>query len=998
MIVQQSSMLPARWACLQDVFLEAAALNSEKQRSSFLDRACRGDLELRLEVEAMLAADDDADKAIEDTVEAASNAAFADDLVGRRLGSWLIEREIGRGGMGSVYLGVRADAEFEMRVAIKVIRRGMDTDDVLTRFRHERQILASLEHRNIARLLDGGSTPDGRPYLVMEYIAGRRIDEYCRFRHVSLTERLRLFCEVCDAVAHAHRNLIVHRDLKPGNILVTQEGEPKLLDFGIAKLLSGQAPAGAGEAALTIVGTRMTLEYGSPEQLRGLAVTTSTDVYSLGAVLYELLCGQRAHALQSYSNAEIEPVICDEEPPRPSVVAAREKLPWARQLEGDLDNITLMALRKESERRYSSVEQLAADIQRYQTGMPVLAREDTVLYRSHKFLQRHRMVAIAATLAAASLIGGTGVALREAARADAQRVAAETHRQSAERERARAERESETAQREHLEADRERLRAESNLLEANAQRRRAEARLDQLVSLANHTLTNINDTLEHAPGATGARRMIVKTTLDYLDALSKDAAGDPALMRTIAAAYMRLGDVQGLPTRPSLGDTQGALANYRKAEAIVDAEAARDADVHLTEQWLELQYRIGMVLTSTQQNAAGIAVFEKAIARAEGVRARGSASLDIGRLEGILHQLAAEAYGLSDSERSARHVRREIEIQSKLFAAGPADEELALELATAYGRLGALQAAQHHPAPAVENARKTIAIREEIARRHPDDVMIQRDLMVGYGRLGDFLGGPLFTETMHDQPAALTSYRRALEIAEKLAAADPSNRNARIDVAKASVRVGSISVSAEPPADAIMRLRRASEIFESLRRENPKMGGIARDLSMTWEQLGRRLAESGEREEALGWFRRSITLASEITHADPRDGSAQDQVMHAYEPLLPLLAEASGRDEVIASAEAAIAAAREHLNTGARPDSAAAFLARAWEWQGNVYVKLAQAPNAAEPVRSQDLARAREAYAQSLSAWDAAARKFPLPAEAPVRISHMKQWLAAANK
>ncbi|HZU25243.1 MAG TPA: serine/threonine-protein kinase, partial [Bryobacteraceae bacterium] len=494
-------MSPTRWAQVQEVFLEAAALPHARQRSAFLDRACRGDLELRVEVEALLTADDNAEEQIEDAVQAASVIAFADDLIGRRVGSWLIEREIGRGGMGSVFLGVRADSEFRKRIAIKVIRRGMDTEDVLARFRHERQILASLEHPNIARLLDGGSTSDGRPYLVMEYVPGRRIDEYCRFRHISLAERLRLFCQVCEAVAHAHRNLVVHRDLKPGNILVTQDGEPKLLDFGIAKLLDGDAPGAAAQTVLTTAGPRMTLEYGSPEQLRGLPVTTATDVYSLGAVLYELICGERAHALEKYTNEEIERVICEEEPARPSVVAARQGLPWARQLEGDLDNITLMALRKESDRRYSSVEQLAGDIRRYQTGLPVLAREDTVIYRSRKFLMRHRLGALAAALAAIGLIGGAGVALREAARADAQRVAAEMHRQTAERERARAERESETAQREHLEADRERMRAESNLLEADAQRKRAEARLGQLVALANHTLADINDALEHVSGA-----------------------------------------------------------------------------------------------------------------------------------------------------------------------------------------------------------------------------------------------------------------------------------------------------------------------------------------------------------------------------------------------------------------------------------------------------------------------------------------------------------------
>ena len=294
----------------------------------------------------------------------AARAATVDPLLGTRVGAYLLTKEIGRGGMGSVYLGERADREFESRVAVKVIRLGLDTADVLERFRHERQILASLHHRSIAGLMDGGTTADGRPYLVMEYVDGRRIDEYCKTQSLTLDQRLDLFCQVCEGVSYAHRNLVVHRDLKPANILVTADGAPKLLDFGIAKLLSGD---GRDVTMLTAGAARLTPNYASPEQVKGLPVNTGTDVYSLGAVLYELICDTPAHRLASSSTEEIRRVVCEREPERPSEAAERAGLPWARQLRGDLDNIIGMALRKDADRRYASVDQFAEDIRRYRS-------------------------------------------------------------------------------------------------------------------------------------------------------------------------------------------------------------------------------------------------------------------------------------------------------------------------------------------------------------------------------------------------------------------------------------------------------------------------------------------------------------------------------------------------------------------------------------------------------------------------------------------------------
>jgi len=287
------------------------------------------------------------------------------------IGPYRVVRELARGGMGVVYLAERADGQFEQRVALKLMKRGMDSEEIHQRFLAERQILAQLTHPHIARLLDGGVSNEGQPYFAIEYVDGTAITAHCEARQLGVEQRLRLFLDVCDAVRYAHQNLVVHRDLKPSNILVTADGQAKLLDFGIAKLLRQET----GETGLTQTGLRvMTPEYAAPEQVLGEPVTTATDVYALGAVLYELLTGRRAHHLQSRTPTEVERVICEVEPEAPSAVTTGA---LRKRLRGDLDTIALTALKKEPERRYPTVEQLASDVARFLGGLPVTARPDT---------------------------------------------------------------------------------------------------------------------------------------------------------------------------------------------------------------------------------------------------------------------------------------------------------------------------------------------------------------------------------------------------------------------------------------------------------------------------------------------------------------------------------------------------------------------------------------------------------------------------------------------
>ena len=381
-------MEPTRWQRIEKLFHAALPLDRTERRG-LLDREAGTDAELRTEVESLLIAHDEADSML----ERAAVARVADGDVGwhgRRMGPWRLIEEIGRGGMSRVWLAERADGEFDRRVAIKIIRRGLDSPELLARFRRERQILARLEHPWIAGLLDGGTTDDDVPYLVMEHIEGRAIDRYCDEERLTVDGRLELFDQVLEAVSFAHRNLVVHRDLKPSNILVRSGGEPKLLDFGIAKLLE----ADSCPATVTAEARPLTPQYASPEQVQGGAITTAADVYSLGVVLYELLSGGRPDSARerledggTRSPGPPSEALTDEAGPARSTPLRRLR----GQLEGDLDRISSKALHLDPEERYASVEELRQDLRRHRQGLPVLARGDSMRYRAGKYWRRNRV-------------------------------------------------------------------------------------------------------------------------------------------------------------------------------------------------------------------------------------------------------------------------------------------------------------------------------------------------------------------------------------------------------------------------------------------------------------------------------------------------------------------------------------------------------------------------------------------------------------------------------
>jgi len=506
-----------RFRQIEAIFHEALAAPDEA-RLALIETQCHGDGELAAEVRSLLEACQ-AEEHLSAFSQARPDAAQDNFFRRRRVGPYELDRLLGRGGMGAVYLAHRADGQFEQKVAIKLIDLPLATDLFRERFRQERQILAALQHPYIARLLDGGVTAEGDLYLAMEYVDGVPIHRFCEKQGLSVSQRITLFMRACEAVQFAHQNFVVHRDLKPDNILVAQDGTPRLLDFGTAKLLS---PSLAGlDSKLTREGyLSFTPQYASPEQVLGNPITTASDTYSLGVLLYHLLTGTVPYELKELTTAEMLHVICEESPRKPAQEAGSRK-----RLDSDLEAILLKALRKEPQERYLTAEQLASDLRAYLAGLPVGARHGTLRYRAGKFIRRHRWgLAAAGVLAATQVAGVVGVLWQT-------RV-------------------------------------------ANTERRKAEARSEDLRLLSNSLLSELDEAIKELPGSTGAQKLLVTRVLEHLDRMAKDARGDRQTQLDLVDAYTRLGNIQGNAYDQNLGDPAGALVSLDKALAIAQPLAA----------------------------------------------------------------------------------------------------------------------------------------------------------------------------------------------------------------------------------------------------------------------------------------------------------------------------------------------------------------------------------------------------------------------------------------
>lgn len=859
---------------------------------------------------------------------------------GERLGAYRILHAIGRGGMGAVYLAVRDDDQYRKQVALKLVKPGMDTVDVLRRFRHERQILAGLEHPYIARLLDGGSTADGRPFLVMELVQGQPIGEYCRQLNLNIEARCRLFLKVCEAVSYAHRKLVVHRDLKPANILITAEGSPKLLDFGLAKILS----ASSDTASTVTPFAPLTPEYASPEQIRGGSLSTATDIYSLGVILHELLTGRTPHPVNSAPTGEWERAVCESDVPRPSSVL--ETRPdherWRRKLQGDLDNIVMLALRKEADRRYRSVDEFASDIRNYLESRPVHARPDSLWYRTAKFARRRRFPLLAAACVLASLVGGMAIAIGQAHSAETARRLAMARQEESLRAR-------QAAEREHRRAEKERDLA-------IAERRVADDRVTQMVDLSDRSLSQVYSLMERLAGGMPARRELIGTTLDFLEKLSTDAGSDTRLRIALAKAFTRLGDIQSDPSGVTMGGWDGSLKSYRAGSALLENLLQQPVPGHdglLV--WLDLQEKTGLLLGLMGRGAESPALLRRAIAVVERPAGGASPAKDLERRRGCLYlALAKEIH--PDLAASRPIAETAIAILSALARQYPSDAELRYDLSRAHTERGYLIRNLETPANARADYEKTVELREQVAREHPTDVLYRRVLF------GAYVHSATLAADMHQPDAERAYYQKALVLTEP-DAADPQNFQAKGDYAFVLMTLTSLDEHPPDLAPSLALLRRAAALLEPMVADS-STSPFALTLAQVYDRVGWRLTQMGNPSEAIPQYRRARSLADAYLATYPNDTAAMHQIVDSSRALIRALAAAGERQSALDLAASLIHRVELSRDRGTDPSLLESSLAVA-------YLSLADAHRAFAEWKS-----ARNAAREAIGHATAATRLF----------------------
>jgi len=781
------------------------------ERESYLDVACP-DPARRARVQGLLDAHDRAGDSFLGQ-PAAVLAAAAIGRAGRRLGAYQIERELGHGGMGAVYLGTRADDEFKKQVAIKIVAAPLGDEDLIRRFRRERQILAELEHPQIARLIDGGTTEEGLPYLVMEFVDGQGIDEYCAARRLSVPERLRLFRVVCDAVHYAHTNLVVHLDLKPQNVLVTADGQPKLLDFGIAALVSGDRDAASPVTRTGLAA--MTPEYASPEQARGDRVTAASDIYSLGVVLYELLTGGRPHDLTGKRPDEIYRALADTDPSRPSAAASRAgDEPLARRLRGDLDAIVLMALRKDPQRRYASVAQLSDDLLRYLEGKPVTARGEAASYRGMMFARRHKVGVAAAVAVLVTLVGGIVATARQAQIAEAQRR------------------------------------------EAESQRERAERRFADVRQLANSFLFEFHEAIADLPGSTPARKLVVTKALEYLDGLAAEAAGDPALQRELAVAYDKVGDVQGNPSTANLGDPAGALESYRKAETVrrrVVAETPDNLDARIELATSMAKIADALVGRGAVQDAIGF--YRETLDVREAALKEGRPDADTAHraLVETTGRLCTVLLATGDATGALENCRRNRAVADSRLAADPTDAVMRGHRATNSIALGNALRLTRQPAEAETALLDAIVRHNELLKTNPTNAEVRRRLAIAHGYLAN-----VFLDRQRPADAA-RSFEQAIGELSALLAADPSNARTAPELAYMLNQRARVLMALNDRAEARQEASRALALARTAA-DRQGAGGDALN-EYAWALVSTEPAELRNPAQALIYARRALERA-----------------------------------------------------------------------------------------------------------------------------------------
>ena len=801
------TMDAGRWSRVTELF-EQATERPDAEREAWLAAVCDDD-GIRAEVTAMLAAYDTEPEFLEQPTDAAGamEEAVADALVGRRLGAYRLVRQIGRGGMGVVYEAQRDDQEFDRRAAVKVLPvwRSASFGE---RFRFERRVLAGLDHPGIARLIDAGTTPDGVTYVVLEYIDGQPVTTWCQGR--TIAEQVALAERICEAVTYAHQRLVIHRDLKPANILVTAEGQPKLLDFGIAALV---ADDGASRGTTRTGQHSFTPEFASPEQVRGERVTTATDVYSLGVLLYVMLTGRAPYSLSGLTPLQVIQTICDVDPPAPSAGAPPQV---QSLLYGDLDAVLLKALRKHPADRYGSVAEFAADLRAWRTGHPVSAAPASMGYRARRFVSRNRKAVAAATAVVVALAAGGAATLWQA------RIA-------------------------QLERD------------------KAQNRFRQIQEFSRSLLFDVHDALRNVPGATEARRLLLDRAVTFLDGLAADAGDDPALALELAAAYQRLAKVQGNQFSENVGDTAGAVASLRKAVRYIDALHRDDpADTRVLTLAVHIHFDLAAILservdTSAKDEQAVHAALVNELetrhgADPETVAVVASGYSDIGRLR----------VDRGDIPGGGRAYERSVALYDSL---PPGEHPLSVVRAHAFAlkRLGAVLLREGDFGRSEQRYRQALALDEEAARRDDrpavryDITFTMSDLALVQSRLGHW-----------DEAEAM--WLKALALRRQALEDDPKNTRARSGVATLYGRLGRAATARRDYAGAERWYREEVSTRGLLVQASEPLPG--RVAEMAWARLrlaealvDRADAERGHRERSA-WIAEARRLFATVQRAD----------------------------------------------------------------------------------------------------------------------------------
>jgi len=862
---------------INDVVADALALDAGS-RAAFLLKAGLTEQEL-VEARSLLSVADGAASILDAPALEFSKDFFvgvdADSLAGKAIGPFTIIRELGHGGMGAVYLASRKVGDKEQLLALKLLKREMNTSLFRQRFEQEREILATLNHPNISSLVDFGSAEDGTPYFAMEYVDGLPIDEFCSQHKYGCDDRLSLFQKVCSAVSSAHRSLVVHRDLKPSNILVTSDGTPKLLDFGISKILS--SAEGQDEAATVTRLGAMTPGYASPEQLNGESVTTATDIYSLGVILFELLSGHRPFEEKEKDLGGILRAVAEDEPPPPSSKAetgqiAEKHLPISsgedrsdeartlqnpltpetgrenvkekgpitalrpQEIRGDLDRIVLKSLQKEPERRYLSVDAFSEDIERFREGRPVTARPSSLLYRTGKFLRRNRPMAIVGALLALAIVAGIVATVWQARIARAERI-------------------------------------------------RAEKRFEDVRALANSFLFEITPDIERLPGSTPAKAKLVTRALEYLNKLSQDANSDPQLMREIARAYHKVGDVQGNPMAPNIGDIRGALASYQKALDIdLSLQQNFPNDVELLSEIADNYQMLGVLESFGGDYAKAIPLLDQSLDLRQKVLAADPNNFEFRSK----HASTIKARGLipfydGDNKSAIEYFKRSQDIYDSLSKERPENDDVAAEYHYLFVTIGEALGWDGEFDTALESIQKGTEELKQIAARHPADQSMQRSLHLAYTKLGAAL------EDLEKFGPGIEAYENALAIAKATSDADPTNHTAKRDVAMAYKKLGQCQEGAGKLADSLLSIRKAVVAFTELSKSDPNNYEALYDVANTTFSLGMTYASMKNYAEAISTYDRSLATFKQVLAANPTATYARRMTAHNYKYLAEAL-------------------------------------------------------------------------------------------------------------